>query len=61
MVITHKDTKSEKVKTFLKLMFGNLKILLGESPQANYISKKTAILGIPIEMHPDAKEFFKIK
>ncbi|MCK5684178.1 TAXI family TRAP transporter solute-binding subunit [bacterium] len=61
MVITHKDTKPEKVKNFLELMFGNLKILLRESPQANYISKKTAILGIPIDMHPGAKEFFNLK
>ena len=58
MIITHKDTPDEKVKTFLEHLFKSIPVLSKESLQANYISKEQAQTGMSIPMHKAAKKFF---
>jgi TRAP-type uncharacterized transport system substrate-binding protein len=58
MLITHDKTPDNQVKILLDALFNNSKILSNESMQANYISPKTATIGVSITMHPRAVLYF---
>jgi TRAP transporter TAXI family solute receptor len=57
MIITHKNTKGEKVQRLLENLFKQKKLIGQESTQANIVSKKQAKSGISITPHKAALEF----
>ncbi len=61
MLVTHRNTADEQVGEMLQRLFDSHEALARQSSQANYITRKTARLGISIELHPGATRFFGLQ
>ncbi len=59
MLVTHRKTSGKRVRTLLELLYNNVDKLSRGSLQAYFISRKTALAGISIPLHPAAKSYLK--
>jgi TRAP transporter TAXI family solute receptor len=58
MLVTHRDTPAARVKSLLTNLYSHVGELTRGSLQAYFISKKHALQGVSIPLHPAAKAFF---
>jgi TRAP transporter TAXI family solute receptor len=58
MLVTHRDTPAARVKSLLTNLYTHVDELTQGSLQAYFISKKRALQGVSIPLHPAARAFF---